>query len=127
MADVRYAKTHEWCSLADGVVTCGITRHAVDELGDLTFLDFRAEVGQEVKPGETLAEVDSVKATSEIYAPVAGKVTELNERFKDEDELPALSASPEDEGWLFKIEVADAAEHGALMDREAYDAHCAAS
>ena len=88
-----------------------------DFAGHIGHLLTVVEAGAEVAPGDTIAEIDSVKATSEIYAPLAGKVTEVNERFKNEDELPALSSSPEDEGWLFKLEVADAAKHGELMDR----------
>jgi glycine cleavage system H protein len=125
MADARYSTSHEWCRLEDGVATCGITQHAVDELGDLTFLDFRVEVGADVAQGEAVAEIDSVKATSEIFAPVGGAVEAVNDRFANEDELPAMQTAPETEGWLVKIKVSDPAQFEGLMDLEAYKQHCA--
>jgi glycine cleavage system H protein len=125
MAETRYTQSHEWCRLDGDVATVGITKHAVDELGDLTFLDYRAEAGADVAKGDVFGEIDSVKATSELYAPLAGSVVEVNERFKDEDALSGLSEDPEGEGWLIKIKVSDAGEHAGLMDLEAYQKHCA--
>ncbi len=125
MAGMRYTKSHEWVRLEDGVATCGITQHAVEELNDLTFLDFRVEAGETVEQGQTFGEIDSVKATSELFAPVAGTVEAINERFRDESELPAINASPYEDGWLIKIKVSDPAQHEALLDEEAYKAHCA--
>lgn len=125
MSERRYTKTHEWAVLADGVATCGITQHAVDELGDLTFLDYRVEAGEAVAQGDPFGEVDSVKATSELLAPVSGTVEAINERFQREDELPALRGSPYDEGWLVKLKVDDPAQLEGLMDEAAYQAHCA--
>lgn len=125
MADTRYNTSHEWCRLEDGVATCGITKHAVDELGDLTFLDYRVEAGEEVSKGDAFGEIDSVKATSEVFAPMTGTVEAINDRFSNEDELPALQSSPMEEGWLVKIKVSDAAQHAALMDLDAYTKHCA--
>lgn len=124
MGERRYTKSHEWCALEEGVATVGITKHATDELGDLTFLDFKVAAGEDVAKGDTFGEVDSVKATSELYAPVAGAVEAINERFSDESELGALSESPEPEGWLIKIKVSDPAEFEGLLDRAAYEAHC---
>jgi glycine cleavage system H protein len=126
MADRRYAESHEWCSLEGDVATVGISKHAAEELGDLTFLDYRVEAGGAVAKGDTIGEIDSVKATSEIYAPVAGTVEAINERFQNEDELAAISGDPEGaDAWLVKIKVADAAEVEALMDAAAYEAFCA--
>jgi glycine cleavage system H protein len=125
MADARYSTSHEWCRLEDGVATCGITQHAVDELGDLTFLDFRVEAGEEIAKGDAFGELDSVKATSEVFAPMNGTVEAINDRFSNEDELPALQNAPMTEGWLVKIKVSDAAQHDALMDLDAYTKHCA--
>lgn len=125
MSELRYTKSHEWCSLDGGIATCGISRHAADELNDLTFLDFRVSPGDEVAAGDTFGEIDSVKATSELYAPVSGTVEAINERFKNEEELPVINSSPEDEGWLIKIKVSDPAQHAALMDAAAYATHCA--
>ena len=123
MANVRYSTSHEWCSLEDDIATCGITQHAVDQLNDLTFLEYRVAAGDDVSRGDVFGEIDSVKATSELFVPMTGKVEAINERFENEDELPAINASPEDEGWMVKIRVSDPTEHAALMDAEAYAAH----
>ena len=125
MAEIRYTKSHEWCSLQGDLATCGISKHAAAELNDLTFLDYRAAPGKSVAQGETMAEVDSVKATSEIYAPVAGKVEAINERFKEESELAVITRDPEGEGWLFKLRVSDPAQLQGLMDAAAYAKFCA--
>lgn len=127
MADKRYTKSHEWCSLEGNLATCGISQHAAQELNDLTFLDYRVEAGETVEAGQTVAEVDSVKATSEIYAPVAGKVSAINARFKDESQLGVITKDPEGEGWLFKLEVSDKGQVSQLMAAAAYQKHCAES
>ena len=127
MAEVRYTKSHEWARLEDGVATCGITQHAVDELNDLTFLDVRVAVGDEISQGDPFGEIDSVKATSELYAPVSGKVEAINERFKSEEELPAINRDPLGEGWLIKIRASQPAELEQMMDEAAYKAHSAES
>ena len=126
MAEVRYSESHEWARLEDdGLVTCGITKHAVDELNELTFLAFRVAAGDSVSKGDTFGEIDSVKATSPLYAPLDGTVESINERFQTGDELPAINADPQGEGWLIKIRPADASQHAALLDEAAYQAHCA--
>jgi len=125
MAEVRYTPSHEWCALDGNTLTCGISKHAASELADLTFLEFRVAAGDEVAAKDPICEIDAVKTTAEVYAPFAGKVLEVNERFSNEDELPNLSADPEGEGWLFKLEPSDASGFGELLDAEAYRAHCA--
>ena len=125
MAEVRYTKSHEWCRLEDGVGVCGITQHAVDELGDLTFLDYRVEAGQDVAAGDPFGEIDSVKATSELFAPVSGAVEAINERFQDEEQLGSISTDPQGEGWMVKIKISDPAQFEALLDEAAYQEHCA--
>jgi glycine cleavage system H protein len=128
MAEVRYTKSHEWARLEDdGLVSCGITQHAADELNDLTFLEYRTEAGEALEVGQVFAEVDSVKAASELYAPVDGSVEAINELFQDEDQLAKINASPEGEGWMIKIRPAKPEQHSALMDKAAYEAHCASS
>ena len=127
MAEARYTKSHEWCRLEDGLAVCGISQHAADELNDLTFLDFRAQPGDELAQGDVFGEIDSVKATSELFAPVSGTVEAINERFTKEEELPVINTSPETEGWLIKIKPKDPAQVQALMDAAAYQAHCAQS
>ena len=125
MADVRYTKSHEWCRLEDGVATCGITQHAVDELGDLTFLDYRLEAGDEVSAGDAFGEIDSVKATSELFTPVSGIVEAINERFQDEEQLNAIHTDPQGEGWMIKIKASDPTQIEPLFDEAAYKAYCA--
>jgi glycine cleavage system H protein len=117
--DLRYTATHEWVkSEADGTATVGITDHAQSALGDLVYVELPA-VGRVVAAGEACAVVESVKAASDIYAPVAGEIVAVN---------PALAGTPEVvnqgayDAWLFKLKPADAAAIGALLDAAAYQA-----
>ncbi|MCO5172401.1 MAG: glycine cleavage system protein H [Planctomycetes bacterium] len=125
MAERRFSRTHEWCEVEGDLATCGITKHATDELGDLTFLDFRVAVGAAVKAGDVFGEIDSVKATSELFAPVSGTVEGLNERFRDADQLGALSAAPETDGWMIKVRLSEPGELGKLLTRNDYEKFCA--
>ena len=114
--DLRYATTHEWLR-ADGTV--GITDHAQHELTDVVFVDL-PQIGKEVKAGEVVCVIESVKAASDIYAPVSGKVVAANAELS---KTPALvNTAPYTDGWLFKLEVADATERDALKDPAAYKA-----
>jgi glycine cleavage system H protein len=114
--DLRYATTHEWLR-ADGTV--GITDHAQHELTDVVFVDL-PQVGKEVKAGEVVCVIESVKAASDIYAPVSGKVIAANAELS---KTPALvNTAPYADGWLFKLEVTDATERDALKDPAAYQA-----
>ncbi len=123
MAETRYAETHEWARLEGDVVVVGITQHAADALTDLTFLDIKVKKGDKVKKGQVFGEIDSVKATSELFAPVSGTVADVNGRFQDEDELVAINKTPETEGWMIKLSAIDKGDFSKLMDRKAYDAH----
>jgi glycine cleavage system H protein len=125
MSEIRYSKTHEWCRLEGDVGTIGITTHAASELTDLTYLELKVKKGDRLKREQVFGEVDSVKATSELYAPVAGTVTDVNGRFKDEDELPVINRSAESEGWMIKVQLASRAEFDALMTKADYDAFVA--
>lgn len=117
--DRRYAETHEWF-LADGdVVTMGITQYAADELTDITFVEL-PEIGRDVTAGDTIGEVESVKATSELYCAVTGKVVAVNEALSDHPEL--VNDEAFDEGWMVKIRVAGSAELEALMSAKEYKA-----
>jgi glycine cleavage system H protein len=127
MADKRYTRTHEWCEVNGGVATCGITKHAADELGDLTFLDYRVSAGNKVKQGDVFGEIDSVKATSELFSPVSGTVEAINERFHEADELTAISGAPETDGWMMKIKLSDPREVDKLMSAGDYSKFCAES
>ncbi len=116
-ADLKYTKSHEWVRLeADGTVTIGITDHAQEALGDIVFLDL-PEAGRAVNAGEECAVVESVKAASDIYAPVTGEVTARNDAALDSPESVNQDAYA---AWLFKLKPADAAQLNGLLDAAAY-------
>ena len=119
MSELKYTKDHEWVRLDGDVATVGITDHAQTALGDVVFVEL-PEVGREVAAGEACAVVESVKAASDIYAPIAGKIVEVNGGLTDNPGL--VNASALDEGWFFKIEPADAGAVAALLDEAAYAA-----
>lgn len=120
-ADLKYTPTHEWVRLNDdGTVTVGITDHAQEQLGDLVFVETpRPETA--VAAGETCAVVESVKAASDIYAPLAGKVIESNEELTENPEMVNKDAFGE--GWLFRLQPDNATALDQLMDAQAYQAH----
>lgn len=120
-ANLKYSKSHEWARLeADGTITVGITDHAQEALGDIVFLEL-PEIGRTLKNGEECAVVESVKAASDIYAPVSGKVLAINQAAVDSPETLNQDAYA---AWLFKLQPADAAtaaaDLGALLDAAAY-------
>ncbi len=118
--DLKYTKSHEWVRVeADGSVTVGITDHAQALLGDLVFVE-TPEAGTEATAGEACATVESVKAASDVYAPVSGEIAEANQDLADAPEK--VNESPFDQGWLFRIRPSDASELDALMDAEEYAA-----
>ena len=115
-----FTKEHEWISVDGDVGTVGITKHAAEQLGDIVFIEVPA-AGRKVSKGEQVAVVESVKAASDIYAPVSGEIVGGNEKVAG---TPAsVSESPEGTGWFFKIKIADKSELKALMDRATYDAY----
>ena len=123
---LKYAATHEWARLdEDGLVTVGISDHAQDALGDLVFIEL-PEVGAEAEAGKELAVVESVKAASDVYAPVSGVVAAINEALADAPET--VNASPYGDGWFFKLKPKGAAEAelGALLPAADYAAQCQA-
>ena len=113
----KYTKEHEWIDVAGDVGTVGITDYAQEQLGDVVFVEL-PKVGASVAQNGQIAVVESVKAASEIYAPVTGTVTAVNDALAKEPAL--VNQSAEDKGWFFKIKVAKPAELGALMDAAAY-------
>ena len=115
---MKFTKDHEWVRLEGDVAVVGITKHAADQLGDVVFVE-TPEAGKSVKKGDSFAVVESVKAASDVYAPVSGEVVEGNDALAGGPET--VNADPEGEGWFAKIKVADPAEVEALMDRAAYD------
>ncbi|ABV34512.1 MULTISPECIES: glycine cleavage system protein GcvH [Pseudothermotoga] len=117
----RYAKTHEWVSADGNIAIVGITNFAQEKLGDVVYVDL-PQVGKVVKKGEMLMSIESVKAASDVYAPVSGKVTGVNEKLNNEPEL--VNKDPEGEGWLVKIEMSNVSELEELLDEEAYRKFC---
>ena len=120
MSDTKFSKDHEWVRLEGGIATVGITDHAQNALGDVVFVDL-PEVGRQVTAGESIAVVESVKAASDVYAPIAGKIVEVNSGLGDNP--GTINTAPTTDGWFFKIEAADVAEVAALMDEAAYAAY----
>ena len=120
--DCRYTKDHEWVRLEDGEYLVGITEYAANQLGDITFVEL-PEVGDDFSQGETVCTVESVKAASDVYAPVDGRVAEVNERLEAQSEL--VNESTYEDGWFFKFENVSVRAFEALMDAEAYEAFVA--
>ena len=119
MAELRYTKDHEWVRTDGDSVTVGISDHAQNALGDVVFVDL-PEVGRVVAAHEAVAVVESVKAASDVYAPVAGRIVEVNTALTEDPGL--INREPTGEGWFFRIEPSNPAEVEALMDEEAYHA-----
>ncbi len=116
--ELKYAKTHEWARTNDdGSVTVGISDSAQDQLGDMVFIEV-PEVGQSVESGEGCAVVESVKAASDVYAPVSGEILEVNEALADSPET--VNQDAYGEGWLFRMQPGNAGDMDALMDSDAY-------
>ena len=120
MTETRYTKDHEWIRVDGEEGVMGVTAYAAEQLGDVVFVEL-PEVGKTVKQGDELAVVESVKAASEVYAPVSGEVVAVNDAL--EGEPGKVNESPDGEGWFVKLKVADAGELGGLMDDAAYKAH----
>lgn len=118
-ANLHYAESHEWVSVEDGVATIGISDHAQSALGDLVYVEL-PEVGAELNVGDELGVVESVKAASDLYAPVSGEVIAVNEALDDAPEN--VNNSPYGDGWLCRIKMADAAEVDNLLAADAYAA-----
>ena len=115
---MQFTKDHEWVRLDGDVATVGICKHAAEALGDVVFVEVPS-VGKRLSKGEGFAVVESVKAASDVYAPVSGEVVEGNAALASAPET--VNADPEGEGWFAKIRVSDASQVEALMDRAAYD------
>ena len=116
--ELRYAATHEWARQEDdGSITVGITDHAQDELGDVVFVEL-PEVGADCVAGEEIAVVESVKAASDIYAPVSGSIIAVNSALEDAPEK--VNEAPYDDGWFFRVQPTDAGELEDLLDADGY-------
>ena len=121
-SELRYLATHEWGRIdEEGILTVGISEHAQDLLGDIVFVEL-PDIGKELDAEEESAIVESVKAASDIYAPLSGEVIEVNEKLLDEPEI--VNSSPLEDGWFFKIKLNDASSFENLMTEEEYNATC---
>ena len=118
-AELRYASSHEWAKNDDGTVTVGITAHAQDAMGDLVYVEL-PDVGQVVAAGDEAGVVESVKAASDIYAPVSGEIVAINEALEDEPEL--VNNAPYEGGWLFKIAMSEESDLDNLLTADQYQA-----
>ncbi|MCP4395020.1 MAG: glycine cleavage system protein GcvH [Alphaproteobacteria bacterium] len=118
----KYTKDHEWALVNGNIATVGISIHAQGSLGDLVYVEL-PEVGKEVMQGDEIAVVESVKAASDVYSPLSGKIVEVNTKLEDSPEL--VNQSAELDGWIWKMEVANADELKALMSSEEYQAFIA--
>jgi glycine cleavage system H protein len=116
---LKFTKDHEWLRLEGEVATVGITNFAQDKLGDMVFVELPA-LGTKFNKGAVAATVESVKAASDVYAPVSGEVVEVNAKVGQDPAL--VNSAPTGEGWLFKLKIADASELGSLLDEQAYNA-----
>ena len=117
MSDLKFSKEHEWVRLEGDIATVGISHFAQEQLGDVVFVEL-PEVGRLVARNGDAAVVESVKAASEVYAPVSGEVVEVNGALEDDPEL--VNKSPTDKGWFMKIRMSDASELDGMMDEAAY-------
>ena len=120
-ADLKYAKSDEWVRLEGDTATLGISDFAQDALNDLVYVQFKA-VGTQLDAGDGVCEVESVKAASEVFSPIAGEIIEVNSVLEDSPET--INADPYGAGWLVKIRVSDASALAGLMDVEAYKSYC---
>lgn len=115
---LKFTEDHEWLKIDGDTATVGITTHATEQLGDLVFVEL-PEVGARLDKGGEAATVESVKAASEVYAPLAGEIVAVNQAVADDPAV--LSSDPMGEGWMFRIRLDDAAAAEALLDRDAYE------
>ena len=117
MAEKKYTKEHEWVEVDGVTATVGITNHAQESLGDIVFIDLPT-VGKEVKSNEELCVIESVKAASDIYAPIDGEVIEINNNLNDDASI--VNQDPEKDGWIFKMKIADPNQYNNLMSLDEY-------
>ena len=117
MAEKKYTKEHEWVEVDGDTATVGITNHAQESLGDIVFIDLPT-VGKEVKSNEELCVIESVKAASDIYAPIDGEVIEINNNLNDDASI--VNQDPEKDGWIFKMKISDLSQYSNLMTLDEY-------
>ncbi len=120
-AGLKYTKDHEWAKVEGNRVTVGITAFAVEQLGDITLVTVDAKVGDQVAPGKVFGTIESVKTLSDLYAPISGRIVEINGALDASPE--AVNEDPYGKAWMIVIETTDAAAVDALMDQAAYQKH----
>lgn len=119
--NLKYAESDEWVLVEGDIATIGISDYAQDALNDLVYVEFK-EVGDSLDAGDSFGEVESVKAASEVYAPIAGEIVEVNGELEGEPEI--INQDPYGKGWMIKIRITDASNLANLMDAAAYRAYC---
>ena len=122
MSNIRFSEDHEWISVEGDVATIGITNHAQEQLGDVVFVEL-PEIGSTISKGEDAGVIESVKAASELVAPISGEVVETNAAL--EAEPGKVNEDPEDSAWFIKVKLSDASELEALMDSDGYNSFIA--
>jgi glycine cleavage system H protein len=120
--ELKYTESDEWVRVEGASATAGITDYAQDQLSDVVYVEAIAELGQDLAKGEAHSTVESVKAAADVYMPIGGKITEVNEALMDAPEI--VNSDPYGEAWMIKFEVADASELESLLDSAAYKKHC---
>ncbi len=118
---IKYTEDHEWVKVDGDTAVMGISAYAAKQLGDVVFVEL-PEVGRKMEKGDEAAVVESVKAASEVYAPIGGEVTEVNEALEDAPET--VNASPDGDGWFLKLKIKDTSDLDGLMDETKYKAYC---
>lgn len=116
---IYFTDDHEWVSLEGDIATLGVTKHAAEQLGDVVFVELQ-DAGDSFDKGDSIGVVESVKAASDIYAPISGEITEANGKLADEPGL--INQSPEGDAWLYKIKISDKSQFDDLLDADAYQA-----
>ncbi len=117
---IKFTDDHEWIDINGDIATVGVTNYAQEQLGDVVFVEL-PDMGATLDQGGESGVIESVKAASEIYAPVAGEIVEVNEALNDDPAL--INSAPEGDGWMYKIKLSDPSELDDLMDKAGYDAH----
>ena len=117
MIEKKFTEDHEWVSIDGNIATVGISNHAQESLGDIVFIDLPT-IGKEVKSNEELCVIESVKAASDIYAPIDGEVIEINNNLSDDASI--VNQDPEKDGWIFKMKISDSNQYNSLMTLDEY-------
>lgn len=120
--DLKYTESDEWVRVEGDAATAGITDYAQDQLSDIVYVEYMVEEGDSVDKGEAHSAVESVKAAADVYMPIGGTITAVNEDLENSPEL--VNSDPYGEAWMVKFEISDAAELDSLMDADAYVKHC---